>query len=67
MKDLTQPEELMTIEDVCKYLKVSRSWVYHRTCAGEKYIPYFKVGKHLRFKKSDVDRVFLNEVKTQGA
>lgn len=43
-----QPEEsLWTANDVASYLKVSRSWVYHRAEAGE--LPYVRVGGLLRF------------------
>ncbi len=43
-----QPEEsLWTANDVATYLKVSRSWVYHRAEAGE--LPHVRVGGLLRF------------------
>jgi excisionase family DNA binding protein len=40
-------EALWKAEDVASYLKVSRSWVYHR--AEEGVLPSLKVGGLLRF------------------
>lgn len=42
-------EEILTAEDVCKYLKIPRSSLYK--LAREKGIPAFRVGRHWRFKK----------------
>lgn len=38
---------LWTAADVAAYLKVSRSWVYHRVEAG--LLPYLRVGGLIRF------------------
>ncbi|RYZ03018.1 MAG: DNA-binding protein [Myxococcales bacterium] len=40
-------ETLWTVNDVVRYLKVSRSWVYHRAEAG--LLPCLRVGGLLRF------------------
>ena len=44
--------------DVARYLKVSRSWVYHRAEAGQ--LPYLRVGGLLRF-DADVVRAFARK------
>jgi excisionase family DNA binding protein len=41
------PETLWTANDVATYLKVSRSWVYHRCESGE--LPCLRVGALVRF------------------
>ena len=38
---------LWDANDVARYLKVSRSWVYHRAEAG--LLPYLRIGGLLRF------------------
>ena len=38
---------LWTATDVARYLKVSRSWVYHRAEAG--LLPYLRIGGLIRF------------------
>jgi excisionase family DNA binding protein len=48
-------DELWDANDVARYLKVSRSWVYHRAEAGQ--LPHLRVGGLLRF-DPDVVRAF---------
>ena len=45
--DMPNRPGLWDARDVASYLKVSRSWVYHRAEAGE--IPCLKIGGLLRF------------------
>jgi excisionase family DNA binding protein len=53
MKALPDPENvssdqsLWDAQDVARYLKVSRSWVYHQAEAG--LLPHLRVGALLRF------------------
>ena len=46
---------LWTVADVATYLRVSRSWVYHRSAAG--MLPCLRVGALLRF-EPDVIRAY---------
>ena len=50
-----QRDGLWDAHDVARYLKVSRSWVYHRAEGGE--LPHLRVGGLLRFDAEAV-RVF---------
>ena len=53
----TQPvnkdDSLLGVKELAQYLGVSVQWVYERVQLKE--IPHIKVGKHVRFKKSDID------------
>lgn len=49
---------LWTADDVAQYLKVSRSWVYHRAESGE--LPYVRIGALLRFQPSAI-RAFAEQ------
>ena len=40
-------DDLWDTNDVARYMKVSRSWVYHQAEAGN--LPYLRVGALLRF------------------
>ena len=42
------------VEGLAEYLKVKDTWIYNKV--GLKTIPYFKCGKYLRFKKSNIDK-----------
>jgi excisionase family DNA binding protein len=58
-----QIEPLWDANDVARYLKVSRSWVYQRAEAG--LLPYLRVGGLLRFNPSAV-RIFTLGSDTQA-
>jgi excisionase family DNA binding protein len=46
-------EELMTVNEVARLLKVPASWVYERCREGTPNpLPHLKLGKYLRFSRS---------------
>lgn len=45
--EVCSDDALWTVHDVARYLKASRSWVYHRAESGE--LPCLRVGGLLRF------------------
>lgn len=45
--------ELMTVNEVSKYLRISRASVYR--LVKERRIPVSRIGKHLRFRKKVID------------
>ncbi|PYX04778.1 MAG: excisionase [Acidobacteria bacterium] len=50
-----QFDELMTVSEIAKFLKVPVSWVYERSRrSGMEQIPHVKLGKYLRFSASEV-------------
>jgi excisionase family DNA binding protein len=59
----SSPEPLWTVEVVARYLRVSRSWVYHRAEAGE--LPCLRIGGLLRFDPEAV-RTFTREGTPRG-
>jgi excisionase family DNA binding protein len=56
--------ELLTVDDVAAWLKVSRTWVYEHTrrrgTPRGARLPHLKIGKYVRFEASAV-RAFLDE------
>jgi excisionase family DNA binding protein len=54
LKGNGEGDTLFTVKTLAKYLEVSEQWVYERVQQNE--IPFVKMGKHLRFKKSDIMR-----------
>lgn len=54
-------DTLWDATDVARYLKVSRSWVYHRAEAG--LLPYLRIGSLLRFEPAAIRA----HVREQGA
>ena len=65
---MNQPNDddasLWDATDVARYLKVSRSWVYHRAESGE--LPCLKVGGLLRFDPQAI-HAFARGVPAHGA
>lgn len=49
----SENDKLMSVDDLIKYLGVTRDWVYH--CTTHKKIPHIKMGKHLKFRKKEID------------
>ncbi len=49
-----EPDAILSPDQLAALLDVPKGWVYEATA--QKTIPYFKAGKYLRFRKSDVDK-----------
>jgi excisionase family DNA binding protein len=47
-------KEVLTAEDLARYLGFNRNWIYRQAEAGE--LPGVKLGKSWRFKRSVIDR-----------
>jgi excisionase family DNA binding protein len=47
------PEPLMSVQDVAEWLKVRPSWVFDHH--GEGALPAIQVGRHLRFRREEVE------------
>jgi excisionase family DNA binding protein len=60
-KGASTEDPLFTVKTLAKYLGVSDQWVDERVHLCE--IPFIKVGKFPRFRKSDIDR-WLDTLKT---
>ncbi len=56
-------EGILTIEEVSKYLKISRFTVYRMI--KEKSIPATRLGGQWRFNRNEIDRWFLNQCITK--
>jgi len=48
-----RPNRLLTTQEVCELLKVSKTYIYWLT--HQRRIPYIKMQGHLRFRQSDID------------
>jgi excisionase family DNA binding protein len=53
MQGETDVSELLNVGALSAYLKVNPSWVYRQV--QQKAIPFLKMGKYLRFRKSIID------------
>ena len=55
-----KPDDVLTIEELAIYLKISKSTLYKLVREGK--IPAQKVGRHWRFRKMAIDR-WLDEAR----
>jgi excisionase family DNA binding protein len=46
-------DTIFDVQGLAQYLKVGKQWVYEKVHQGS--IPYYKVGKYPRFRKSKID------------
>ncbi|MEW6686316.1 MAG: helix-turn-helix domain-containing protein [Candidatus Edwardsbacteria bacterium] len=56
-----EDDTLFDVEGLSKYLKVNKQWVYDKVHQGA--IPYYKVGKYPRFRKSEINGWFKQEAR----
>jgi excisionase family DNA binding protein len=61
----SNPDSLWDANDVARYLKSSRSWVYHRAEAGE--LPCLRIGGLLRFEPDAIRAFARGESRPLGA
>ena len=54
-ESLVYEDDLSNVGEIAEFLQVSKSWVYERTRRhGVDRIPHFKLGKYLRFSRSEI-------------
>jgi excisionase family DNA binding protein len=56
-EDLNQ--QLLTEKEACAYLRVSKRNLYCWRMAG--LVPYFNIGRAVRFKKSEIDAALITK------
>ncbi|HEB73776.1 DNA-binding protein [Methanosarcinales archaeon] len=57
-------EELFTLEELAKYLKISKPTLYKMVEKGK--IPALKIANQWRFKKDDINRWLEKQRKSRG-
>jgi excisionase family DNA binding protein len=59
LRTKTETDTIFDVKGLANYLKVDASWIYNQ--AHLKTIPYFKIGKYIRFRKSDIEKWISGE------
>jgi excisionase family DNA binding protein len=55
----SKDNELMDVNGLAGYLNVKKQWIYEKTHLN--VIPYYKVGKYPRYRKSKIDEWLLEK------
>ena len=58
---LPTDEDILTIDDVSKWLHFSKSFVYDHTTRSEPIIPHVRIGGHVRFHRGTVRKWFMEQ------
>ena len=64
LEKIAADDTIFTVESLAKYLSVSEQWIYERVQFKE--MPYIKVGKFLRFRRSAIEK-WLEEQSTPAS
>jgi excisionase family DNA binding protein len=59
----SNPEEVLTIDELAAYLRIPKSTLYKIVRGGK--VPCQKVGRHWRFRKQAIDR-WLEDTRPEG-
>lgn len=59
-----QLDKIMTVPEVAKYLKLSKSKVYY--LVGRRKIPHLRIGRNVRIRESDLMRWMTAQVIANG-
>jgi excisionase family DNA binding protein len=59
-------ERLLTPQEVAEILGVSRAWVLDHSSRRRPHLPCIKLGKAVRFRRTDVEALILECAKLQG-
>lgn len=62
MRVLNSGEALYKRKEAAEYLDVSETTLANWACTKKFHIPYYKIGKSVRYKKSDLEK-FVNDGK----
>ena len=65
--DREKIEHLLTVDELCSFLGIPKKSIYKWTSDRHSGIPYYKIGRHLRFRKSDVDSWLIKYRSSDGA
>jgi len=63
----SQPERLLTINEVAAWLGVSKAWVYDHTTRKKPFLPCVRLGELTRFRRTEIERFIQEHVKTNGS
>lgn len=63
----SQPERLLTINEVAAWLGVSKAWVYDHATRKRPFLPCVRFGELTRFRRSEIERFIQEHVRTDGS
>jgi excisionase family DNA binding protein len=59
-------DRLLTIDDVAKWLRVSKAWVYDHTTRKKPLLPCIRMGEMTRFRRSEIEGFIQEHARRNG-
>lgn len=66
-RESMQPERLLTPKEVAEILSVSTAWVLDHSTRRRPHLPSVKLGKAVRFRRTDVEEFIRECARLKGA
>jgi excisionase family DNA binding protein len=63
----TDPDRLLTINDVAEWLGVSKAWVYDHVTRKRPFLPCVRLGEITRFRRAEIERFIEEHAKSHGS
>jgi excisionase family DNA binding protein len=62
-----EPSDILTPDDVARWLRVSLKWLYDHTTRSQPIVPHIRLGGHLRFRRAAIEKWLESQSKTSCA
>jgi len=63
----TDPDRLLTINDVAEWLGVSKAWVYDHVTRKKPFLPCVRLGEITRFRRTEIETFIQTHAKSHGS
>ena len=63
----TDPDRLLTINDVAEWLGGSKAWVYDHVTRKKPFLPCVRLGEITRFRRVEIERFIQEHAKSHGS
>ena len=63
----TDPDRLLTINEVAEWLGVSKAWVYDHATRKKPFLPCVRIGEITRFRRAEIESFIQQHARGNGS
>ena len=63
----TDPDRLLTINEVAEWLGVSKAWVYDHATRKKPFLPCVRLGEITRFRRTEIESFIQEHARSNGS
>jgi excisionase family DNA binding protein len=63
----TDPDRLLTINEVAEWLGVSKAWVYDHSTRKKPFLPCVRLGEITRFRRAEIESFIQDHARSNGS